>query len=173
MKVGEYQSPAEKLASDAPVMTEIHTHTVAGRQAATLYIRNIPVLTFVSQEPLATTETNVSVIGNVGRIQSNRSIVSSPTKVATIGASANTINQTTSAKNDPIQRAAVVAARVNQLIWDKVDASKITVNWKARGESTAATQAEKKTNQSKGRSSIATSSKSMTRNSWKSMAIHD
>lgn len=134
MKVGEYQSPAEKLASDAPVMTEIHTHTVAGRQAATLYIRNIPVLTFVSLEPLATTETKVGVIGNVDRTQSNRSIVSSPTKVATIGASA---------KNDPIQRATVVAARVNQLIWDKVDASKITVNWFAGGESKAATLAEK------------------------------
>ena len=49
VKVGEYQSPAGKLTSDA-VITEIHPHNIGGRQAATLFIRNIPVLTFLSSQ---------------------------------------------------------------------------------------------------------------------------
>lgn len=37
-----------KLASQT-VTTEIHTHNLAGRPAATLYVRNIPFLTFVAE----------------------------------------------------------------------------------------------------------------------------
>ncbi|MBR8833937.1 MAG: septal ring lytic transglycosylase RlpA family protein [Stigonema ocellatum SAG 48.90 = DSM 106950] len=132
MKVGEYQSPTEELATDAAVIAEIHTSSVAGHQAATLYVHNIPVLTFIGQQPVTHEETKVGVIGDVAQ---------NPIKVATIGG----INsQTNLGLNDPVQRATAVAARINQLIFDKVDASKITVSWKAGSESKTANQSQKK-----------------------------
>ncbi|MBD2776870.1 septal ring lytic transglycosylase RlpA family protein [Iningainema tapete] len=114
VKVGEYQSPVENSASNAAAITEIRTHNQAGRQTATLYIRKIPVISFVGKS-VATEETKVGVINNIDR---------TPTKVAAIGASTDN-----AAANDPVQRATVVAAKINQLIQDKVDANKITVSW--------------------------------------------
>ena len=130
MKVGEYQSPTEKLASDA-VITEIHTSSLAGHQAATLYIRNIPVLTFVGQQAVANQDDQNS------------------TKLATMETSVSINNQTNKGSDDPVQRATLVAARINQMILDKVDASKITVSWKAGGESTSVNGNQKKSSLSK------------------------
>lgn len=42
-------SPTEKPGTPTTV-TQVHVHQIAGRQAATLYVRSIPVLTFVGQE---------------------------------------------------------------------------------------------------------------------------
>lgn len=42
-------SPTEKAGTPTTV-TQVHAHQIAGRQAATLYVRTIPVLTFVGQE---------------------------------------------------------------------------------------------------------------------------
>jgi rare lipoprotein A len=48
-----------------------------------------------------------------------------------------------SADNDPIQIAGVIAAKINQLNRENVDGSKITVSWKA-GEKSTANQAQNK-----------------------------
>lgn len=141
VKVGEYQSSADNLASNAATITEIRTSSQTGRQAATLYVHSIPVLTFVGQKPAATEETKVGVMGN------NNS--ASPTKEATVGTSADISNQTNPSGNDPVERATVVAAKINQLIRGKVDASKITVSWFAEGK-TAANTAKKQNSSSKG-----------------------
>ena len=125
VKVGEYQSPvgnqAEKLASDA-VITKVITHDQAGHQAATLYVHNTPVLTFLGKQPVATAGTKVGVVGNV----------ESSTKEVTSGKMADT----SASIDDPVQRATVVAVRINQLKRDNVDASKITVSWKAAQQKT-------------------------------------
>jgi rare lipoprotein A len=84
VNVKKPQSLREKLTSRG-IITEIHAHNLAGRQAATLYIRNIPFLTFVSQADIS----------------------------------------------NPTERASAIATKINQLITDKVDASQITVSWKA------------------------------------------
>ncbi|GJD21630.1 hypothetical protein RIVM261_065860 [Rivularia sp. IAM M-261] len=42
-------SPTAKPGTPTTV-TQVHAHQIAGRQAATLYVRSIPVLTFVGQE---------------------------------------------------------------------------------------------------------------------------
>ncbi|WP_017314814.1 septal ring lytic transglycosylase RlpA family protein [Mastigocladopsis repens] len=136
VKVGEYKSPAQNPASDAAVITEIHTHEVAGRQAATLYIRNIPVLTFVGNKSVASAQTKVGAFANENNLHVTKN-ATNLTKVASIGTNLNINNQAKFIKDDPVQKASIVAAKVNQLIWDKVDASKITVSWKAGGESTA------------------------------------
>ncbi len=90
VNAGNSQSSRQNLSSGAVVVTQIHAHNLAGRQAATLYVRNIPFLTFVgtSQE-----------------------------------AGADISNLT--------EKANVLAAKINQLISDKVDANQISVSWKA------------------------------------------
>lgn len=84
VNVKKPQSIREKLIS-RDIVTQIHRHNLAGRQATTLYIRNIPFLTFVSQADISNSD----------------------------------------------ERASAIAAKINQLITDKVDASQITVSWKA------------------------------------------
>jgi rare lipoprotein A len=146
VKVGEYQSSAGNLTSDA-VITEIHPHNIGGRQAATLFIRKIPVLTFVSSTPVKSEETKVDTkvgvtSGDTQSTQSNNAVADSSVKVASVGTITPVSNQTNIGDDDPVQRAGVVAARINQLSRENVDASKIIVSWKALSATT--NQAENK-----------------------------
>jgi rare lipoprotein A len=118
-KVGEYQTQSHDSAQAAS--TEIHTHNLAGKQAATLYIRNIPVLTFVGQQQNVSTETKVGAIADTQATETDNQVIS----------------------NDPVQRASVVAARVNDLIRQKVDANRITVSWQQAVDTDASTAQRK------------------------------
>lgn len=102
IKVGEYQS---KTGSDAQeqVIAKIQAHEVAGRQAATLYLRDIPVLSFFGASP----------------------VESSGVKQGTL--SQNGSQQVENAANGAIARASAVAAKLNQLNRENLDASQITV----------------------------------------------
>ncbi|MEA5576149.1 septal ring lytic transglycosylase RlpA family protein [Anabaena sp. UHCC 0451] len=134
MKVGEYQSPAQKPTLDA-VNTQIHPHSIEGRQAATLYIRNIPVLTFLSSAPVASTETKQGTIANSHGVKSSASAASNSVKVASVG---NVMDVSKSIiADDPVQRASLLASKINQLIRDNADASQITVSWKTGEKSPA------------------------------------
>jgi rare lipoprotein A len=140
VKVGEYQSSAGNLTSDA-VITEIHPHNIGGRQAATLFIRKIPVLTFVSSTPVKSEETKVDAKvgvtgGDTQSTQSNNAVADSSAKVASVGTITDVSNQTNIGDDDPVQRAGVVAARINQLSRENVDASQIIVSWKALSATT-------------------------------------
>ena len=79
-------------------VTKIYPHKLVDRQAATLYIRNIPVFTFVSSVP--------------GSIQ---------TKATPVKADSN--------HSDPVKKANLVAAKINDLVNKNDDANKITVSW--------------------------------------------
>ncbi|MEH2311232.1 MAG: septal ring lytic transglycosylase RlpA family protein [Nostoc sp.] len=137
VKVGEYQSRAGKQTLDA-VITQIHPHNIGGRKAATLFIRNIPVLTFLSSLPDTSVETRkVGAIGDNGGVQSYALIASNSSKTVSTGNLTGVTNQISSVDNDPVQIAGVMAAKINQLNRENVDGSKITVSWKAGGESTA------------------------------------
>ncbi len=120
VKVGEYQSAAPKADT---VIARIQPHELAGKQAATLYVRNIPILTFLSSNPAATsTQTKVATAENLANFN----------KQAAVGTENND-----QAANTAVWRATAVAAKVNQLSLDSVDASKITVAWagsKAQGD---------------------------------------
>jgi rare lipoprotein A len=111
VKLGEYKTPKASSALNAATIAKIHAHEMAGRPAATLYIRDIPVLTFMGQKPVASKETKVGEINSVG--------------------TANKVSQASLTEDDPVQRASVVAAKINQLVLDKADANKITVTWQA------------------------------------------
>ncbi len=121
VKMGEYKTPKASSALNATTIAKIQAHEMAGRPAATLYIRDIPVLTFMGQKPVASKETKVGEIDSVGRVS----------KTFDTNNSTLQVNQTSSTEDDPVQRASVVAAKINQLVLDKADANKITVTWQA------------------------------------------
>jgi rare lipoprotein A len=144
VKIGEYQYPTGKSTYVAAI-AQIHPHTVGGRQAATLFVRDIPVLTFVGQKSVATgEETKVGVIGNAEGMQTLASIANNSTKVTDVENVADGNRQIDSNNNDPVKRASVVAAQINQLARDSIDASKITVSWKGGGEPAQVNQAQNK-----------------------------
>lgn len=130
VKVGEYQSP-ERNKTDNTVIARIQPHELAGRQAATIYVRDIPVLTFLSASPVATSSTKVGAVGD------GKGISSAQTKIATIGNLPDLSRQASVGSKSPVWRATAVAAKLNKLSPDSVDASKITVKWKAGGNSTS------------------------------------
>ena len=83
-------------------ITKVYAHKLADRQAATLYIRNIPVFTFLSSVPVANSENKVALPKNVVAVDSNYS--------------------------DAVEKATTVAAKIDDLVNKKVDASQITVS---------------------------------------------
>jgi rare lipoprotein A len=92
------------------VVTKIYAHKLADRQAATLYIRNIPVFTFLSSNSVPTSDKKVTTIAN----NQDSSTTAVPVE---------------STYSQPVEKATLVAAKINDLIDKKIDASKITVSW--------------------------------------------
>lgn len=119
LKVGEYQATTAAQAK-TDVIARIQPHEQAGRQVATLYVRNIPVLTFAG-EPATT-----------GSTKQGKSSGNAQTKVATTG---NLPAAPEASSDSPVWRATAVAAKLNQLSQEQVDASKITVKWQAGSDS--------------------------------------
>ncbi|MEH1825389.1 septal ring lytic transglycosylase RlpA family protein [Nostoc sp.] len=144
VKVGEYQSTAGKQTLDAAI-AEIHPHNVGGRKAATLFIRNIPVLTFLSSVSNTNLESKkVGEVGNTGGVQSYALIANNSSKAVSAENAMAVSNQISSVDDDPVQIAGIIAAKINQLNRENVDGSKITVSWKAGEKSTVANQAQNK-----------------------------
>ncbi|MEH1921827.1 septal ring lytic transglycosylase RlpA family protein [Nostoc sp.] len=144
VKVGEYQSTAGKQTLDA-VITEIHPHNVGGRKAATLFIRNIPVLTFLSSVSNTNLESKkVGEVGNTGGVQLYALIANNSSKAVSAENAMAVSNQISSVDDDPVQIAGIIAAKINQLNRENVDGSKITVSWKAGEKSTVANHAQNK-----------------------------
>ncbi|QLE57876.1 septal ring lytic transglycosylase RlpA family protein [Nostoc sp. TCL26-01] len=143
VKVGEFKSSEGKITSDA-VITSIHPHNIGGRRAATLFIRNIPVLTFTSSKPVANVETKEGVIGNAEGVRSYALNTDNSVKVASAGNLADARTQVDSLNDDPVKRASLVAAKINQLVREDVKADQITVSWQGEDKSSVATQAQNK-----------------------------
>ncbi|MFB2839483.1 septal ring lytic transglycosylase RlpA family protein [Floridanema evergladense] len=101
IKVGEYKSKTGSNAQEQVIAT-IKAHEVAGRQAATLYLRAIPVLTFLGSAP----------------------VESSGIKQGSL--SQDDIQEVESA-DSPVARASAVAAKLNQWNRENLDANQITV----------------------------------------------
>lgn len=114
VKVGDNQSSKsqvedqDEMASDQPsAIAEIHSYEKDGRPAATLYVRDIPVVTFLGSEKSATPTT---------------------TKVAATQSEATD-------RQDPVWRATTVAAKINQFDRDGINADKIQVSWDEKRDS--------------------------------------
>ncbi|MFE4107625.1 septal ring lytic transglycosylase RlpA family protein [Almyronema epifaneia] len=94
-------------------------HPLDTRQAATLYIHNIPVLTFLG----ATLDTTADKAVTAGS-RSSANDVNEPSEVPASGSDQ-------AFRDDPVIRATAVAARINQLTRNQLDASRITAHWDA------------------------------------------
>ncbi|MBE9097560.1 septal ring lytic transglycosylase RlpA family protein [Tychonema sp. LEGE 07203] len=122
-KVGQYQYQA-KADIDRDSIAKIQSHDLGGRQAATVYVRNIPVITFLNPSPEKNTK-----IRDTGDSQAD---ANSQLKVA--GAKENTkvgniaSNESTQ-EADPVWRASSLAAKLNQLARNNIDPNSITVKW--------------------------------------------
>lgn len=125
VKVGESQS-RRSTAQLRDVIAKIQAYEFQGRQVATLYVRSIPVLTFLGSS-LETTES--IKIGQIDQeYQSNRQFSSQKT-ASNSQASVNGMANANVVTNDPVWRATAVAAKLNQLNRDNVSASAIAVRW--------------------------------------------
>jgi len=133
VKVGEVQS-TRSTAQEGEVLAKIYTYQSAGRQAATLYVRSIPVLTFLG-----------SPVGNADGIKMGeaserheRLPLAASQKTTARGAvdgtvltgQASAVSSDNNSENDPVWRATAVAAKLNQLNRDNVRADAIAVRWK-------------------------------------------
>jgi rare lipoprotein A len=144
VKVGEFQSSAKETTSDV-VITNIHSHKIEGRKAATLFVKNIPVLTFLSSQTVESNESKVGEIGDAKGVQSYALIAGDPAQLTSIGNATNASNQqNNSLQDDPVHRAGLVAASINQLVRNDVEADQITVSWKDPSVSTGGNQAQNK-----------------------------
>ncbi len=117
VKVGEYQSPVKNQA-DGKVIAKIQPHKQGGsnHQAATIYIQNLPVLTFLSANTQITNTTK-----SINRV-----------KVATTETTKVLSKEITPANsNSPVWRATRVAAKLNQINLASLDSGEITVSWKS------------------------------------------
>ena len=119
VKVGEYKSPVKNRA-DGQVIARIHPHQEVGsnRQAATIYIQNLPVLTFLSAKNRVTSKTDINN-------QTKVKVATTETKVV------NKENNLQSS-DTPVWRATRVAAKLNQINLASLDAQEIAVSWKSR-----------------------------------------
>lgn len=122
-KVGQYQYQARAdIESDS--IAKIQSHAWEGRQAATVYVRNIPVITFLD----GSRETNTTI----GKTDANASKASSQLKIAGEGENPSDRKKSSydrDQETDPVWRASSLAARLNQLARNNVDPNRITVKW--------------------------------------------
>jgi len=152
LKVGETRSQSlTRTKNDA--IARIHTHKLNGKNAATVYVRGIPVVTYIESE-----ESSKSSSGNVqadsaslsklksepkgGTKKNSESVKLPSTSANNLQPSNLTSNLTNSAKSsddssenllssaNPVERATAAAALINQLNRDGIDASKIIPAWK-------------------------------------------
>ncbi|WP_446340524.1 septal ring lytic transglycosylase RlpA family protein [Coleofasciculus chthonoplastes] len=136
VKVGEFQSPASQVGEAEEVIAKIHAYSLDGRQAATLYVRDIPVLTFLGSP---TTANNNTKVGEVALGNDSEPGYSSSKTVSGYQSSEGdhldntaspSVTSTSNANpNDAVGRATAVAAQLNQLHRDNIDADAIAVRW--------------------------------------------
>jgi len=154
-KVGEYQSQ-EDVQEAAETIVNIYPRQIGGRQAATIHVRSIPILTFLGApqpEPSASaTPQSVaqsSSLQSVSQTTTATSGVKRPTpsddaetdsnlEASPAGVTATTLQANAAGNSaeasDPVERALAIAAQINQLNRDGVDAETITVRWDATQE---------------------------------------
>ncbi|MFL0604181.1 septal ring lytic transglycosylase RlpA family protein [Cylindrospermopsis raciborskii] len=126
VKVGEYQSPTREPKLEG--VTRIQPHSLQGRQAATLYIRNTPVLTFLGSR--GETKVGSSKVVKYGNVNTGKS----PQITSGGGIRGAKESPRSILVNDPVYRASLVAAKINQLVLDSADGRQVTVSWNPKGK---------------------------------------
>lgn len=133
VKMGEQPATTSSQVQDQTI-AKVQTYVSAGVQTAIVYVRNIPVINFTMPQGSATNETKLGTQQRSLVIQKSKAI-SGETSESTGGASSKISDVTVSSdvvvSMDPTARASAIAAKINQLHRDGVDAKKISVSWKS------------------------------------------
>jgi rare lipoprotein A len=148
LKVGETRSQSLTRTKDDAI-ARIHTHKLNGKNAATVYVRGIPVVTYIESEESAksvsenTASASLKTKGETksepkGETKKNSESVKLPTTSTNLESS-NSVSPEKSSddssenlltSSNPIERATAAAALINQLNRDGLDANKIIPAWK-------------------------------------------
>lgn len=112
-------SVSPESAQTQNLIAQIYTHAWGDEPAVTLYIRGIPVLTFIDPAtPIARSKSS--------------GFVAPPPQAKPINLSDESVEETVRSNDsdyDPVWRATNVAARLNYLNQNNLDANSITVGW--------------------------------------------
>jgi rare lipoprotein A len=126
VKMGEQQTNRSSQSEES--IARIHSHEQSGRKAATLYVRNIPVLTFVGPERKTSDEVKMGEVQTDNKPAAKLKLGYAPVEIAPDSRQ----NSQNPSNRDPIARATAIAAQLNQLHRDGMDAKNITVTWKPK-----------------------------------------
>ncbi len=146
IKVGE-QVIKPEFNDSKEVIAKIQPHELSGEKAATLYVRNIPVLTFKSS--IKTSQNDVklgtqlknSAPASSSNAQSFNRAKTQSSSLSSLLNSSEALSDLDSreldpsildagfSEVDPVWRAAMIAAKLNQLYRNGLNADKITVAW--------------------------------------------
>ncbi|WP_434685609.1 septal ring lytic transglycosylase RlpA family protein [Pseudanabaena minima] len=144
LKVGETRSQALTRTKDDSI-ARIHTHKLNGKNAATVYVRGIPVVTYIESEESAksvsennssdTSKTKSEIKGETKKNSESLKLTTSTTNLAPSNSDSPAKSADDSSENlltsaNPVERATAAAALINQLNRDGIDASKIIPAWK-------------------------------------------
>ncbi len=128
-KVGERHVEAAVASQDEAAIAQIQSHTMGDREAATLYVRGIPVFTFIGNEAVADSDVKVGEIrAAASSAQSSSEFKNSSTEVLLTQATDQAAGDAVDA-SDPVWKASQLAAQINQLHREGVDPSEIAVEW--------------------------------------------
>ncbi|MGF1515790.1 MAG: septal ring lytic transglycosylase RlpA family protein [Elainellaceae cyanobacterium] len=139
VKVGEYQSE-EQLDSADDSVAAIYAHQMESRYAATLYVRDIPVLTTVGEAVGARPEAPSSEQANLEQADLEQAKIGQPASAqpaaddAVVEESSTELATGQDYTQDPVWRATAIAARLNQAYRNQLDPSAITAHWDSEQE---------------------------------------
>lgn len=145
VKVGEQVTKSE-FDSTKEIIAKVQPHEMSGQKVATLYVRNIPVLTFKGSVNASKSDvklgTQLKKSSNSTNAQSlNPAKALSSPSLTSLSSSSESLSEQKSqelnfstidadfSESDPVWRATAIAAKLNQLYRNGLDADKITVTW--------------------------------------------
>ena len=145
LKVGETRSQSLIRTKDDAI-ARIHTHKLNGKNAATVYVRGIPVVTYIeAEESPKSAQENIALDSSKnksepkGETKKNSESVKLPSNTTNLeptnsadspAKSADDSSENLLTSSNPIERATAAAALINQLNRDGIDANKIIPAWK-------------------------------------------
>lgn len=153
VKLGEQPQVPTAAKTEHETIAKVQAHNLAGRRVATLYVRNIPILTFTNSSktpattgkaPVKLESRQLTALGNtIVTANLDNASSSGDFPVATAERAPSPIKAVQAdpslSQSDPVLRAAAIAAKINQLNQVGVDAKTITVSWNAQASKATAT----------------------------------
>jgi rare lipoprotein A len=130
VKIGTRSATPSEAATEA-IIAKTQVHTWAGRPATTLYVRNLPVLTFLGNSTAAPATVKVGVTAPPASKESTA--IANQSAIAGQKTTQPSVASSSEA-DDPASLATRVAAQINQLAQPGTPVGDITVHWTGKGD---------------------------------------